>query len=236
MAFPPPMPEVIRVLVVDDHELVRLGTVEALAEHPDIEVVGVASGETDGLALAQARNPQVALIDVRLADGDGLSLARSLMGLPTPPRVILITGHSYQEHVRTALGIGARGYLLKSAPIVELVEAIRAVAIGRRAVSREVAEALADELEADIVGVPSGHGRVRLTPRQREVAALLTRGLTNREIGANLKIGEKTVERHVQAIMRCLKARNRTEAAVLLATGRADRVSSVPGREERASG
>ena len=156
------MPEVIRVLVVDDHELVRRGTVEALAEHSDIEVVGVASGESDGLELARAQNPQVALIDVRLVDGDGLSLASSLIALPVPVRVILITGHSYREHVRTALRLGARGYLVKSAPVSELVDAIRAVALGRRAVSREVAEALAEELEADILGVPSGRGRVRL--------------------------------------------------------------------------
>lgn len=225
----PPMPEAIRVLVVDDHELVRRGTVEALAEHPDIEVVGVASGEFDGLALARARNPHVALIDVRLADGDGLSLARSLMALPAPARVILITGHSYREHVRTALGLGARGYLLKSAPVTELVDAIRAVALGRRAVSREVAEALAEEFEADILGVPSGHGRVHLTPRQREVATLLTRGLSNREIGASLQISERTAERHVRTIMRCLDARSRTEAAVLLATGRVDGDGPVTG-------
>lgn len=223
------MPEAIRVMVVDDHELVRRGTVEALSEHPDIEVVGVASGESDGLALARKINPQVAIVDVRLVDGDGLSLARSLLALPVPARVILITGHSYREHVRTALSLGARGYLVKSAPVRELVDAIRAVARGRRAVSREVAEAMADELEADIVGVPSGHGRVRLTPRQREVAALLTRGLSNREMGASLQISERTVERHVQTIMRCLDARSRTEAAVLLATGRAHGEGPVPG-------
>jgi DNA-binding NarL/FixJ family response regulator len=216
------MPEAIRVLVVDDHELIRRGTVEALAEQPDIAVVGVASGESDGLALGHRERPDVALIDVRLADGDGLSLARSLIALPVPPRVILITGHSYREHMRIAWGLGVRGYLVKSAPVTELVYAIRAVARGRRAISREVAEALAEEVEADVLGLPSGHGRIQLTPRQREVASLLTRGLSNREIGANLRISERTVERHIHTIMRSLDARSRTEAAVLLATARTD--------------
>lgn len=214
------MPEAIRVLVVDDHELIRRGTVEALAEQPDIAVVGVASGESDGLALGQTQRPDVALIDVRLADGDGLSLARSLIALPVAPRVILITGHSYREHMRIAWGLGVRGYLLKSAPVTELVAAIRAVAHGRRAVSGEVAEALAEEVEADVLGVPSGHGRIHLTPRQRAVADLLTRGFSNREIGASLQISERTVERHVHTIMRSLDARSRTEAAVLLARAR----------------
>jgi DNA-binding NarL/FixJ family response regulator len=214
------MSDPIRVLVVDDHELILRGTVEALAKESDITVVGVASGESDGLALGHAEHPDVALIDVRLADGDGLSLARSLIALPAPPRVILITGHSYREHIRIAWSLGVRGYLLKSAPVTELVDAIRVVAHGRRAVSREVAEALAEEAEAEIGGVPSRHGRTRLTPRQRDVANLLTEGLSNREIGARLHISERTVERHVHRIMQSLRAKSRTEAAVLLATAR----------------
>lgn len=228
------MPEAIRVLVVDDHELIRRGTVEALAEQPDIAVVGVASGESDGLALGQMQRPDVALIDVHLADGDGLSLARSLIALPASPRVILITGHSYREHMRVAWGIGVRGYLLKSAPVAELVYAIRAVARGRRAVSREVAEALAEEVEADVLGVPSGHGRIHLTPRQRDVAGMLTQGLSNREIGASLRISERTVERHVHTIMRSLDARSRTQAAVLLATAQTDGETLLLGHDLRA--
>lgn len=209
----------IRVLVVDDHELVRRGTVDALAEHADMEVLPPAAGVADALAIASRFAPDVALVDVRLEDGDGLDLARALMELRPPPRVVLMTGHSYREHVRTALRMGIRGYVLKSAPIREMIEAIRAVASGRRAVSALVASALIDEFEADLVGVPSSHGRVTLTARQREVAGLLTKGLSNREIASQLAIGEKTVEQHVEAIIRRLGVRNRTEAAVAFATG-----------------
>jgi len=209
---------VIRVLVVDDRELIRRGTVDALAEHPDFEVLPSAAGVAEAMEMATAHEPDVAIVDIRLEDGDGLSLARSLMQRRPATHVILITGHSYREHVRAAFSSGVSGYVLKTAPIRELVDAVRAVARGRRAMSAAVAETLADDLESDVLGTPLGQERVRLTARQREVAQLLQEGLTNAEIASRLGIREKTVEGHVQALVQRLRARNRTEAAVLLAT------------------
>jgi len=208
----------IRVLVVDDHELVRRGTVDALAEHTDIDVVA-AAGALEALTIAAEYRPDVAIVDIRLEDGDGLSLARSLMQQRASTRIVLITGHSYKEHVRAAFATGVQGYVLKTAPIRELIDAVRAVASGRRAMSAAIAESLADEIESAALGTPIGRRRVMLTPRQREVAELLEQGLGNGEIATRLGIHEKTVEGHVQAIVGRLGARSRTEAAVMLATG-----------------
>jgi DNA-binding NarL/FixJ family response regulator len=194
----------IRVGIVDDHPVVGEGTAAILRSQPDLEVVGVApSIEAANVAgLFDAGQVDVLLLDIRLGTDSGLrALAPDGAGSSASPgerpAVIVLTAYDYPQYADAALRLGAAGFVLKTAPLNELVDAIRRVAAGGLAFA-----------------VRPTTGAVRLSPREHEVVALVAQGRTNDEIGASLQIGAKTVETHLARLFERLDVASRTELAM----------------------
>lgn len=187
----------IRVLLADDHDLVRAGIRALLAGVEDIEVVGEAGNGYDALRLARELNPGVVLIDVSMPELNGLDAAARICRLEPKSQVIVLSMHSGESYVMEALKAGASGYLLKNSTVEELCKAIRVVARGERYLSPEVSKHVIDmALRGQL---PGAAGAVQsslalLTPRHREVLQLIAEGKTTREAAERLHIGEKTVE------------------------------------------
>lgn len=200
----------IKVLIADDHEVVRSGLKTLLAD-TDVEVVAeVASGE-EAVKYALAHKPDVVLLDIRMQDGDGLNaLGRIKLDKPDIPVLILSTFDN-PTYIARSVALGASGYLLKSCTREELLTAIRAAAAGETVWTRDelrrVTGALATPRLAADVEVP-------LTQRESEVLKQLAHGLTNKEIAATLQISYETVKEHVQHILRKIGVSDRTQAAV----------------------
>ncbi len=197
----------IRVLVVDDHPLHREGAHHTLAEQPDLQVVGEAATGERALELVDALQPDVVLMDVRLPGITGIETTREIIRRHPTVRVLLVSAYEDDEYVRGALAAGACGYLLKTAPGSELVQAVRAVATG------------ATVLESSLVGILRAAAEAppveRLTDRELEVLALLASGLRNKEIASRLALSRRTVERHCGEIYAKLGASSRTEAVMM---------------------
>jgi len=209
-AAPPPdgpaQAATVRVIVVDDHALVREGTVQLLGQVADIEVVGQAGSGEDGLDVLDRTRPDVALVDVNLPGMSGLELARAAAASAPEVRVLIVSAYDDYAYVTEALDIGVGGYLLKQASGRDLVDAIRAVARGVFVLDRDVSLRLARRSRA----TPSTAGS--LTPRESDVLALLARGRSNRLIAQDLGLGTRTVEGHVSAVLGKLGVASRTEA------------------------
>jgi DNA-binding NarL/FixJ family response regulator len=183
--------EKIRVGIVDDHALVREGLRLILEREPDIEVVGEAADATAALALAAGRKPHVMVVDLTLGESDGVALLRDLTSRHPRIRLVTVTMHEHEETVRQAFLAGAAGYVVKGAPSVDLIAAVRAVARNQHYVHPMVASVVVvDSLrwlrQAD-----------RLTPREIEVLRMLTAGRTAVETGRALGISAHTVRRHI---------------------------------------
>jgi len=183
--------EKIRVGIVDDHALVREGLHLILEREPDIEVVGEAADATGALALAAGRKPHVMVVDLTLGESDGVALLRDLTSRHPRIRLVTVTMHEHEETVRQAFLAGAAGYVVKGAPSVDLIAAVRAVARNQHYVHPMVASVVVvDSLrwlrQAD-----------RLTPREIEVLRMLTAGRTAVETGQALGISAHTVRRHI---------------------------------------
>jgi DNA-binding NarL/FixJ family response regulator len=203
----------IRVLLVDDHEIVRRGLRDLLDGEPGIEVVAEAASATEGLTRAQVTSPDVAVVDVRLPDGDGVALCRSLRSLDPPPACLVLTAFDDEQALVEAIMAGASGYLLKQVRGQDVVQAVREVAAGRslldpvttaRVLSRMRKAAETDELAA-------------LTERERDVLTLMGEGLSNREIGERLFLAEKTVKNYVTSVLSKLGMERRTQAVAWVA-------------------
>lgn len=199
----------IRVLLVDDEPLVRHGLRAILAGEPDIEVVGEAGDGAQALGAARQHQPDVVCMDVRMPGVDGLRATELVLGLPTPPRVLVVTTFESDDHVRDALLAGASGFLLKRASADQVVAAVRAVAAGDSLVFPEAVRRLATRSR------PKPWEGPALTPRERDVLALVARGMTNAEIAVALTVGVETVRTHVANLLAKLGARDRTQAVVL---------------------
>jgi DNA-binding NarL/FixJ family response regulator len=187
----------IRVAIVDDHPVVREGTAALLEREPGLVVVGTAGRLDEAGDLLDPERVDVLLLDIRLGVESGLELLRS--GRPGSsaalPAVVVVTAYDYPQYVDAALRLGAAGLVLKTAPLSELVEAIRRAAAGGLAFERR----------------PGGGSVVRLTARERDVVRLLVDGRTNDEIGAALGIGARTVETHLRRLFERLDCASRTE-------------------------
>lgn len=199
----------IRVLIVDDHPVVREGVAAVLAHERDLAVVGQAGTVAEGLRLATALRPDVVLLDLKLPDAganDGVaSFARDGRG------VVMFTAYDGDDDVFHAIRSGARGYLLKGAPAAEIAQAIRQVHAGHSHLGPTIAAKL-------VGGVAAPHRRTGLlSPRERGVLHLVAAGLSNRQIGQALAISERTVKFHVTAILNKLGADNRAQAVALAA-------------------
>ncbi|MGW2828896.1 response regulator [Streptomyces sp. NPDC001286] len=204
------MADAIRVLLVDDHQVVRRGLRTFLEVQDDIEVVGEAADGAEGVARAEELRPDVVLMDVKMPGMDGVDALRRLRELDNPARVLIVTSFTEQRTVVPALRAGAAGYVYKDVDPDALAGAIRSVHAGHILLQPEVAIALLSQEEAN-----SAPGRAgSLTEREREVLGLIADGRSNREIARTLVLSEKTVKTHVSNILMKLDLADRTQAAL----------------------
>jgi DNA-binding NarL/FixJ family response regulator len=214
-AAPPADP--IRVLVVDDQELVRSGFCVILGAADGITVVGEAADGEAAVAQAVAHDPDVVLMDVRMPGMDGLAATRLITGSrPNPPKVVMLTTFDLDDYVYEALRAGASGFLLKDSPRADLIAAVRAAARGDAllapSVTRRLIEAFARRPASTS---PSPSRLATLTARERDVLLLLARGYSNSEIAAALFVSEATVKTHVGNLLAKFGLRDRVQAVIL---------------------
>lgn len=204
----------VRVLLVDDEQLVRTGLRMILGSEPGLEVAGEAADGEEALAAVSALDPDVVLLDLRMPVLDGISATRELVARGVRARVLVLTTFDTDRNVVEALHAGAIGFLLKDAPADQLVAAIRAAATGDAVLAPTVARRVAEELARR--RTPEGIGRLDvLTERERDVLGRMAEGLSNAEIAQRLFISEGTVKTHVARILQKLGVRDRLQAVVL---------------------
>jgi DNA-binding NarL/FixJ family response regulator len=198
-------PALIRVAIVDDHPVVRQGIGALLGSHPDLAVVGAAGTVDEAIDLLAREAIDVLLLDIRLGADSGLRFLDAAAGArlasddparPATPAVVVLSAYDYPQYAEAALRLGAAGYVVKSAPLEELVDAIRRAAAGGMA-----------------FGVRPGRSRPRVSPRELDVVRLVVEGRSNDEIGAELGIGVKTVETHLRRMFERFTVASRTELA-----------------------
>lgn len=197
-------PDPIRVVIVDDHPMMRDGLRHVLAPQPDIDVVGEAADGRDAVDVIRSTSPDVVLMDLQMPELDGVGALRALATDPGSPAVLVLTTYDTDADIYNAIDAGAAGYLLKDAPADQILAAVRALARGEPALAAPVAARLMNDLRG---GDPSA-----LTPRELEVLGLAGDGLTNHEIARSLHIGEATVKSHLVHIYRKLGVDDRTHA------------------------
>jgi DNA-binding NarL/FixJ family response regulator len=197
----------IRVLVADDHMIVRTGIRHVLESEPGFEVVGEAASGSEAVALAGELRPDVVVLDISMPDESGLEVAARLRSSAGEPRVLILSMHHNTEYVLESVRAGAHGYLLKDTAATELRNAIRTVCRGDSYFSPPVAS----RLSAAVRGELHSSGLDQLTGREREVLLGVVRGRTNKEIAAELGISHRTVETHRESLMRKLQIRTVAE-------------------------
>ncbi len=200
--------ETIKVLIIDDHAMVRRGLSTFLKVRPELELVGEGSSGEEALQLCQALQPDVVLMDLKMPGMDGVTATRTITEKHPNIRVIVLTSFHEEDLVRKALGAGAISYLLKNVSALELTKAIQSAHAGLSTLTREAMEALAhpaSEASQDITVFD-------LTRRELEVLALMVEGLTNPDIAERLVVSRSTVKAHVSNILGKLTAANRSEA------------------------
>jgi NarL family two-component system response regulator LiaR len=209
----------IRVLIADDHEVVRQGLRSILGSGPEFAIVGEAEDGQQALELSRSVRPDVVLMDVVMPQMDGISALAAIRAELPETEVLVLTSVLDEDRLLAAVRGGAIGYLLKDTRAEELRRAIKAAAEGQSQISPQAAARLMQEIRAPGVVEP-------LTQRESEVLQLLAHGLTNREIGLRLQIGEQTVKSHVHNLLRKLQLSSRTHAALYaVRTGLVDRTS-----------
>lgn len=201
----------IRIVLIDDHDLVRRGLRTLLEAEDEIEVVGEASDGESGVGLVEQQLPDVALVDVIMPGKDGIEATRDIKASFPTVKVIVLSGHDEQQFVFDALKAGASGYLLKSTDLEHLVETVRGVAQGHGAMEPTLASKVLNEFDgyrkADVANVLQP-----LTPREREILQRMSEGLPNKTIASRLSISERTVTTHIANIYAKLHVNNRVSA------------------------
>jgi DNA-binding NarL/FixJ family response regulator len=195
---------IIRIMIIDDHPVVRAGLASMLSTQPDLEVVASASSGLEALALLETITPEVILIDLRMSGMSGLDTIRAINLRPDPPRIIVLTSFDTDEDIYQCAGAGAQGYILKDTPQDRLLEAIHLVHANKRYFPADIAARLIERM-----------ARSNLTPREHQVLQFVAKGLTNKEIGRVFGISENTARNHVNSIIEKLEVSDRTEAATI---------------------
>jgi DNA-binding NarL/FixJ family response regulator len=203
----------IRILVADDHPMLREGLVGVLSTQPDFEVVGEASDGAEAVRLAESLHPDVILLDLEMPGTDGVAALEGLRDAGSEARAVVFTAYDTDERILGALRAGARGYLLKGASRAEIFSAIRTVHAGGSLLQPDVTARLLEHIGRNDEGARDE----QLTPRELEVLGLISQGLQNSEIAAQLFVTERTVKFHVSSILAKLGADNRTEAVAIAA-------------------
>jgi len=192
----------IRILIVDDHPVVRAGLTSMLATQPGIEVANPVSSGEEALDVLERQGLDIVLLDLRMPGMNGIDTLLAIKRKAIPVHVIVLTSYETDEDIYRAVNAGAEGYLLKNASLREMVEAIRAVRAGNRYIPRRIASRLAERMT-----------RSNLTARELEILKILTKGLTNKQIGSALGISDNTVRNHINSIIEKLDVSDRTEAS-----------------------
>ncbi len=207
-----------RIVVVDDHPLFRSALGRMLDAQSDLEVVGEASDGQEAVALCRRLRPELVLMDVRMPRMDGLEATRAIKGELPRTIVLVLTALEDPNHLSEALRAGAAGYVLKSAPVAQIIAAVRKVLIGESPLDQEIATRLLMRLAQEAPreeGAREGASLPRsLSPRETEVLRLTAQGRTNQQIARALLISVSTVKKHVQSIISKLGVSDRTQAAV----------------------
>ena len=198
----------IRIVVADDHPIVRAGIVGLLETAAGIEVVGEAADGAEAVALAEAERPDLVLMDLRMPGIDGAGATASIVAAGQGTRVLVLTTYETDDHILAAIEAGASGYLLKAAPQAEILAGIRAVAAGETVLAPSIAAKLVSRVRADAASEPIP----TLSPREREVLALVADGRSNPEIARALYLGEATVKTHLLHVFEKLGVNDRTRA------------------------
>ncbi len=203
------------MLIVDDHELFRHGLAQVLAAEPDLDVVGEAPDGTSALELTSALVPDVVVMDVRMPGVGGIEAVRRLRAAHSGTKILMLTASQHDDDLFAALRAGATGYLLKEVSAADVADAVRLVARGHASLSPSMAAKLVSEFNVLSRRVDDGNdGQPRLTDRELEVLRLVAKGLSNKEIAAELVISQNTVKNHVRNILDKLNLRSRVEAAM----------------------
>jgi DNA-binding NarL/FixJ family response regulator len=197
------MPEItpLRLLLVDDHFVVRSGLAASLALEDDMTIIAEANDGNEAVAAYESGKPDVVLMDLQMGEAGGIEAVTRICQDHPEAKILVFSSFARDEDIYRAIRAGALGYLQKAAPREELLDAVRQVAAGNRYLPREIAQRLADRLS-----------RPEPSPREREVLALIAKGRSNKEVASDLGLSEDTVKRHVSNLMAKLGAQDRTQA------------------------
>ena len=202
----------VRLLLVDDHQMVRAGLRALLADEAELQVVGEAGSVAEAIAAAESLLPDLILIDLRLPDGSGVEACREILSAAPGIRILFLTSHSDEQAIESTLLAGARGYLLKDIGHQALVRAIRDAVAGRPVLDSVLARPVARRLEKSEA----------LSGQERRILALVVEGKTNKEIAALLKLSDKTVKNYLSNAFQKLQVTRRAQAAALFTHRRLD--------------
>jgi DNA-binding NarL/FixJ family response regulator len=220
-----------RVLIADDDDLMRAGLVELLSGEPEIEILGEASTGRQAVERARRLRPDVVLMDVRMPDLNGIEATRELMRAAPSARVLILTTFEQDDYIFGALRAGASGFLLKRTRPEELIAAVHTIAAGDSLLSPSVTRLVIDRMAQQPLPELTAQARLdELTRREREVLELIARGLSNREIAAELFVEESTVRTHVKRIQMKLQLRDRVQIVIFAYESGVNQPAASAGR------
>jgi two-component system response regulator NreC len=199
----------IKVVIADDHTIVRQGMKKLLEGYPEVEVVGEATDGKEAIDVVQRLMPDVVIMDISMPDMNGLEATRQIRKLLPQMKILILTMHAEKEYIFKILQSGASGYLLKGSPVEELVNALQAVSRGESYLSPPVSKSIIEDYVSDVPRGQTGRGRSQgLTTREREILQLIAEGHTSKAIAGILSLSTKTVETHRAHIMQKLDIHN----------------------------
>lgn len=195
------MAKLIRVLIAEDHSIVREGLKILIKADPEFEIVGMANDGPQAAEMAQSLSPDIVLMDLAMPGGNGLDATRCICSRPKAPKVLVLSAYQDEESVSNAVAAGAAGFMTKHSAATELLTAIREVCSGRTYYSTRIASQLKRRARSGYISARQKDSTVRLTRRENEVLVMIASGMANKEIAHNLGISIKTIEKHRQQVM-----------------------------------